>query len=124
VTASPPVDLAAFCQWLRKAAMAFRGVPVFEVREVLRLWLRGEGIRPVERLSGVNRKTVRRYVDAVAALGLRQDGGEIQLSDDFLGSVVEAVRPHRSDGHGEAWRVLAGGRRRRCGSRTASRATS
>lgn len=104
--------------------MAFRGVPVFEVREVLRLWLRGEGIRPVERLSGVNRKTVRRYVDAVAALGLRQDGGEIQLSDDFLGSVVEAVRPHRSDGHGEAWRVLAGGRRRRCGSRTASRATS
>ncbi len=53
--------------------MAFREVPVFEVREVLRLWLRGEGIRPVERLSGVNRKTVRRYVDAAVGLGLRQD---------------------------------------------------
>jgi hypothetical protein len=88
--------------------MAFREVPVFEVREVLRLWLRGEGIRPVERLSGVNRKTVRRYVDAAEALGLRQDGGEVQLTDEFLGSVVEAVRPHRSDGHGDAWRVLAG----------------
>lgn len=88
--------------------MAFREVPVFEVREVLRLWLRGEGPRPIERLSGVNRKTVRRYVDAAVVLGLRQDGGEVQLTDVFLGSVVEAVRPHRGDGHGEAWRVLAG----------------
>jgi transposase len=87
--------------------MAFREVPVFEVREVLRLWLRGEGIRPIERLSGVNRKTVRRYVEAAVALGLRQDAGDVQLTDELLGSVVEAVRPHRSDGHGEAWRVLA-----------------
>ena len=44
--------------------MAFREVRVFEVREVLRLWLRGEGIRAMERLVGVDRKTVRRYVDA------------------------------------------------------------
>jgi hypothetical protein len=38
--------------------MAFREVRVFEVREVLRLWLRGEGFRSVERLAGVDRKTV------------------------------------------------------------------
>ncbi len=30
--------------------MAFREVPVFEVREVLRLWLRGERLRAVEPL--------------------------------------------------------------------------
>ena len=41
--------------------MAFREVRVFEVREVLRLWLRGEGVRATERLVGVDRKTVRRY---------------------------------------------------------------
>jgi len=86
--------------------MAFREVPVFEVREVLRLWLRGEGLRSVERLAGVDRKTVRRYVTAAEGLGLRRDGGEGQLCDEFMGSVVEAVRPHRSDGHGEAWRLL------------------
>ncbi len=86
--------------------MAFREVPVFEVREVLRLWLRGEGLRSVERLAGVDRKTVRRYVTAAEGLGLRREGGEDQLSDGFIGSVVEAVRPHRSDGHGEAWRLL------------------
>lgn len=86
--------------------MAYREVPVFEVREVLRLWLRGEGFRSVERLAGVDRKTVRRYVTTATELGLRCDGGEGQLSDEFIGSVVEAVRPHRHDGHGEAWRLL------------------
>jgi hypothetical protein len=29
--------------------MGFREVPVFEVKEVLRLWLRGEGLRAIER---------------------------------------------------------------------------
>jgi transposase len=86
--------------------MAFREVRVFEVREVLRLWLAGEGIRATERLVGFDRKTVRRYVDAAVGLGVVRDGGEGQLSDVFIGMVVEAVRPHRSDGHGEAWCVL------------------
>src|SRR5688572_18294050 len=86
--------------------MAFREVRVFEVREVLRLWLAGEGLRSVERLSMVDRKTVRRYVGAAEGLGLVRDGGEGQLSDVFVGMVEEAVRPHRCDGHGEAWRTL------------------
>ncbi len=38
--------------------MAFREVRVYEVREVLRLWLDGEGLRAIERLSAVDRKTV------------------------------------------------------------------
>ncbi len=87
--------------------MAFREVRVFEVREVLRLWLAGEGIRSVERLAQVDRKTVRRYVDAAVRLGLVRDGGDDQLSDVFIGMVVEAVRPHRCDGHGAPWRLLA-----------------
>jgi transposase len=86
--------------------MAFREVRVFEVREVLRLWLAGEGLRAVERLSQVDRKTVRRYVEAAVELGLGRDGGEEQLSDVFVGMVVEAVRPHRVDGHGEGWQLL------------------
>jgi len=88
--------------------MAFREVRVFEVREVLRLWLRGEGVRATERLAGVDRKTVRRYLAAGQELGLVRDGGEQQLSDEFLGSVVEKVRPRRSDGRGRAWGLLVG----------------
>lgn len=86
--------------------MAFREVRVYEIREVLRLWLDGESLRSIERLSAVDRKTVRRYVSAAEEVGLRRDGGADQLGDEFVGSVVEAVRPHRSDGHGEGWRLL------------------
>jgi transposase len=86
--------------------MSYREVRVFEVREALRLWLRGDGIRAVERLSQLDRKTVRRYVKSATELGLVRDGGEAQLSDEFIGSVVETVRPHRSDGHGQGWRLL------------------
>src|SRR5437762_2770375 len=87
--------------------MAFREVRVFEVREVLRLWLGNEGYRSIERLSEVDRKTARRYVEAAVAVGLAREGGENQLTDVLIGQVVEAVRPHRSDGHGGAWRELA-----------------
>jgi hypothetical protein len=63
--------------------MAFREVPVFEVREVLRLWLRGETLRGIERLSRVDRKTVRRYVEAATGQGVVRDGGEDQLHDEL-----------------------------------------
>jgi transposase len=86
--------------------VTYREVRVYEVREGLRLWLRGEGIRSIERLAQLDRKTVRRYVNAAGELGLVRDGGEEQLTDEFIGSVVEVVRPHRSDGHGEGWRLL------------------
>ena len=86
--------------------MAFREVRVFEVREVLRLLLRGEGLRSTERLVGVDRKTVRRYLTAAGELGLVRDGGEEQLDRCVRGLVVDKVRPHRRDGRGEAWGVL------------------
>ena len=86
--------------------MAFREVPVFEVREVLRLWLGGEGYRSIARLAGVDRKTVRRYVEAAEASGVVRDGGVEQLSDALIGVVCGTVRPARPGGHGAAWEAL------------------
>jgi hypothetical protein len=83
--------------------MGFREVAVFEIREVLRLWVRGEGLRSIERLALLDRKTVRRYVDAAVGCGLVRDGGEGQLDDGLMAAVCEAVRPHRPDGRGAAW---------------------
>ncbi|MGH3402714.1 MAG: hypothetical protein ACRDRJ_09440 [Streptosporangiaceae bacterium] len=86
--------------------MAFREVQVHEIREVLRLWVRGEGLRSIERLAVVDRKTVRRYVAAAQACGADRGGGEGQLGDELLSAVTEQVRPHRAGGHGRAWALL------------------
>ena len=51
--------------------MAFREVRVFEVREVLRLRQRGDGLRSVERMVGIDRKTVRHYVNAGGGIRTR-----------------------------------------------------
>jgi DNA replication protein DnaC len=53
----------------------FREVHVYEIREVLRLWFRGESLRSIKRSSSAERKTVRRYVTAATEAGLDRDGG-------------------------------------------------
>ncbi len=86
--------------------MAFREVSVLEVREVLRAWLSGVGLRTVAERAGVDRKTARRYVQAAEEAGVVRDGVLGQLSDEVIGRVVSAVRPVRPDGHGSAWQIL------------------
>lgn len=86
--------------------MAFREVRVIEVREVLRAWLDGAGLRTAAERAGVDRKTARRYVQAAEAAGLVRGGGEGQLTDELIGAVVLAVRPARATGHGPSWEEL------------------
>lgn len=86
--------------------MVFREVTVVQIKEALRRWLLGEGERPIAHGVGVDRKTARRYIAAAVELGIDRLGGEGQLTDELIGQVAEKVRPHRPDGHGEAWRSL------------------
>ena len=86
--------------------MAFREVAVTEIREVLRAWLAGAGLRRVAEQAGVDRKTARRYVEAAIGAGLVRDGGMSQLTDELVGQVAQAVRPARPGGHGLAWEQL------------------
>jgi transposase len=86
--------------------MAFREVAVSEIREVLRAWLSGAGLRRVAEQAGVDRKTARRYVSAAVEAGLARDGGLGQLTDELVGQVAQVVRPVRPGGHGQAWDQL------------------
>src|SRR3954451_8733484 len=91
--------------------MGFREVSVVEVREVLRAWLEGQGLRKVAERAGVDRKTARRYVEAAQAEGLSRDAGvsvDEAVTEELVGLVVEAVRPVRPSGHGAAWATLLG----------------
>lgn len=86
--------------------MGFREVSVVEVREVLRAWLEGAGLRKVAERAGVDRKTARRYVEAAQTAGLVRDAGVEAVTDELIGAVVEAVRPARPSGHGASWELL------------------
>ncbi|UQX10304.1 Mu transposase domain-containing protein [Candidatus Mycobacterium methanotrophicum] len=84
----------------------YREVSVIEVRELLRVWMSGAGLRRVGALAGVDRKTARDYTNAAVLAGLDRGGDLDQLTDELIGAVIEAVRPGRPDGHGERWEVL------------------
>ena len=58
----------------------------------------------------VDRKTVRRSLDAGIEAGLVREGSDGQLTDALLGAAIELVRPERPAGHG--------GRGRRAGPST------
>ena len=77
---------------------------MIEIVEMLRLWLQGLGLREVARLSGTDRKTVRRYVDRTRACGLDREGG--QLTDEMLAAVIAGVRPSRPNGKSQAWETI------------------
>jgi transposase len=84
--------------------MAFREVHVIEIREVLRLWLQGKGYRAIAEVGPVDRKTARRYVEAARRCGFDFERGDVQLTDDLIGMVVEAVRPRGPGIRGETWK--------------------
>lgn len=86
--------------------MGFREVSVVEVREVLRAWLEGAGLRTVGERAGLDRKTVRRYVEAAQAAGLSREAGSEQITDELVAAVVCAARPARTNGHGASWEAL------------------
>lgn len=86
--------------------MAFREVPVFEVREVLRLWLDGRSYRAIAALVPPDRKTITRVIETAVGLGLDRAGGDGQLDDEFVGKVMAAIRQVRPDRHGDSWAGL------------------
>ena len=77
-----------------------------EVKEVLRGWVEGAGLRTVAARSGVDRKTARRYVEAAQEAGLDRAAGPEAITDELVAAVVTAVRPARPNGHGAAWEAL------------------
>ncbi|PKW14269.1 IS21 family transposase [Saccharopolyspora spinosa] len=80
---------------------------MIEIREMLRLWLEGRGLREVARLSGTDRKTVRRYVERAQSCGVDREGGAGQLTDELLTAVIAGVRRKRPNGKSQAWETIA-----------------
>lgn len=83
--------------------MPYREVTLFEVKEVLRLWLSGVPKKRIAAQLGFDIKTVRRYLRAAQAHGLVREHGPGALNDALVVAVVTEVRPITGRPHGEVW---------------------
>ena len=70
--------------------MAYRELGVIELREVWRRYSAGDGVRAIARGTGVDRKTVAKYVVAAVAVGLHR--GAPSPTDEQLAAFVSRLR--------------------------------
>jgi transposase len=85
--------------------MAYRELHMIELGEVLRRFTLGESVRAIARGTGVDRKTVAKYVRAGGALGL-QRGGPVPTAEQVQ-AVAAQVRTPQPTGRSEPTQGLA-----------------
>ncbi len=81
----------------------FREVSTVEVKEVLRQRRQGRFLREIAQGVGLDRKTVRRYLEVAEAAGFDPTGNEV--GDEVVSAVVRRLRPGLPSGvgRGERW---------------------
>ncbi len=80
--------------------MPFREVTMFEVKEVLRLWLCGVARKQIAVRLGLDPKTVRRYVKSGPGAGIVSAA---TLTDERLVVLMSALHANPGRSHGESW---------------------
>jgi len=83
--------------------MAYREVTRVETKEVLRQWLAGTGNKRIAARVGIDVKTVRRYVNAAQALGLKREQGAAALTEEFLTTLLASLHGRPGRQRGESW---------------------
>jgi hypothetical protein len=83
--------------------MAFREVTMLEVKEALRLWLRGIPKKRIAAERGLDVKTVRRYVKVAMRCGLVQEEGEAALDEARVLAVMERLQGVAHRPRGDGW---------------------
>jgi len=79
----------------------YREVPMVEVKEVLRLWRAGLPRKRLAAQLGLDPKTVRRYLEAATAAGVRLDGSAV--TDDEVRDTLLGLQPLSGRPRGEGW---------------------
>jgi transposase len=73
--------------------MAYRELGMVELREIVRRWSSGDGLRAIARATGMDRKTIAEYVRAALAAGVQRGGAP--PTDEQLATILTARRPGR-----------------------------
>jgi transposase len=82
--------------------MAYREVTVLEIKEVVRLWLAAIAKKQIAKQLSVDPKTVRKYVRAAEAVGLRPAPDAV-ITDEAFAAIATKLTSRGEREHGEAW---------------------
>src|ERR1044071_1635348 len=93
----------------REVTVSYREVHMMDVKEVRRRWQAGQSARAMARAGIGDRKTVGRYIDAAAAIGIEKTA---ELDDDAGRRVLLAVQERPLLEPSEEWAALEGERER------------
>src|SRR5262245_16122532 len=74
----------------QEVSVSFRELTMNEVREVIRRWQADQSLRAVARETGLDRKTVRRYIEVLRELGV---GPDAAADDALVHEVSKRVMP-------------------------------
>ena len=83
--------------------MSYREVSMLEIKEVLRRKEAGDGVRKIAREMGIDRKTARRYVEAIEAAGM---GDGIEVDQRVLAGLAAAVQARPAVQPSPEWQAL------------------
>lgn len=83
--------------------MSYRELTMVDVKEVLRRGRAGQGIRRIARETGMDRKTVRGYLERAQALELLTPG---EVTDEQVGQVAERLQARPGVERSDAWEQL------------------
>ena len=83
--------------------MSFREITMQDVREVLRRRQAGQSARRIARETGLDRKTVGRYLDQANEGGVT---AEVAVTDEIAGAVGRGVQTRPLPAPSEAWLAL------------------
>ena len=75
--------------------MAYREVLSVEIREIIRRWQAGLSQRRIARGTGLSRQTVRRYIEAAEAAGLKPGGPEPSEEQLAALATLSSTRPRQ-----------------------------
>ena len=84
--------------------MSYRELTMIEIKEVLRRWSAQQSLHQIARETGLDRKTVRRYVQAAESLGLERDK---ELDDARVHAVAERVQARVLPARTSEWTEIA-----------------
>ena len=85
--------------------MGYRKLSTADIQELMRRWRAQEGVRQIARETGIDRKTVRRYIAAAKSFSIERDRAQDPSAEE-IAQITQKVQARPARAPSEAWKQL------------------